>query len=194
MNQQETRVQLAKKLLLASEVLLSQSDIDQAITRLAEQISADLSEKNPLLLCVMMGALPFTAGLMAKLRFPLDVDYLHASRYGENTVGTTLAWRAFPQQSVKDRVVLVLDDILDEGVTLAAVRDRLLQMGAAEVKIAAFAEKQNNKDKPVKADYLGVSLPDRFVFGFGMDVQGAWRNLPEIYAVREMSSETRDAL
>lgn len=194
MNRQASRVQLAKKLLAASEVLVSQAQIDQAISRLAEQISADLAEKNPLLLCVMMGALPFTGALMSKLRFPLDVDYLHASRYGENTVGTTLAWRAFPQQPVQGRVVLVVDDILDEGVTLAAVRDRLLQMGAAEVKIVAFAEKQNNKQKPVKADYLGVSLPDRFVFGFGMDVQGAWRNLPEIYAVREVKSETRDGV
>lgn len=185
MSLQASRAQMAKKLLDASEVIINAEAIALALDRIAGEIQRDLADRNPLMLCVMVGGVPFAAGLLARLGFPLDFDYLHTSRYGENTVGTTLAWRAFPQSSVKDRVVLVVDDILDEGVTLAAIRDRLLQMGAAEVKLAVFADKENNKDKPIRADYLGVKVPDRFVFGFGMDVQGAWRNLPEVYAVRE---------
>ena len=185
MSLHESRAQMARKLLDASEVIINAEAISLAIDRIAADIQRDLSERNPLMLCVMVGGVPFAAGLLSRLAFPLDFDYLHTSRYGENTVGTTLAWRAFPQSVVKDRVVLVVDDILDEGVTLAAIRDRLMQMGAAEVKIAVFADKDNGKPKPLAADYVGVKVPDRFVFGFGMDVQGAWRNLPEIYAVRE---------
>lgn len=188
-NEQATRAQMAKKLLAASDLIHDAATVTAAVDKVAGEITRDLAESNPLLLCVLAGGVPFAGGLLTRLNFPLDFDYLHATRYGENTVGTTLAWRAFPRLAVKDRVVLVVDDILDEGVTLAAIRERLLQMGAAEVRIAVFADKEKNKaTKPVKADYVGLNVPDRFVFGFGMDVQGAWRNLPAVYAVRDPRS------
>jgi hypoxanthine phosphoribosyltransferase len=184
-NEQATRAQMAKKLLSSSELIHDTVAVTAALDQVAAEITRDLADSNPLMLCVMSGGVPFAGGLLTRLNFPLDFDYLHATRYGENTVGTTLSWRAFPRLPVKDRVVLVVDDILDEGVTLAAIRDRLLQMGAAEVRIAVFANKEKAGDKPVRADYLGLNVPDRFVFGFGMDVQGAWRNLPAVYAVSD---------
>ena len=186
--EQLTRAQMAKKLLAASDLIHDAAAVTAAVDKVAADITRDLSDANPLMLCVMSGGVPFAGGLLTRLSFPLDFDYLHATRYGENTVGTTLSWRAFPRLPVKGRVVLVVDDILDEGVTLAAIRERLLQMGAAEVRIAVFADKEKASTKPVKADYIGLSVPDRFVYGFGMDVQGAWRNLQAIYAVRDPRS------
>jgi hypoxanthine phosphoribosyltransferase len=90
-----------------------------------------------------------------------------------------------PHTSVKDRVVLVLDDILDEGITLASIRERIMENGAKAFYSAVFANKDISKSKPITADFVGVTLPDRYVFGFGMDIYGSWRNLPAIYAVRE---------
>lgn len=187
-NEQATRAQMAKKLLAASEQIHNEVAVMAAVDKVAAEITRDLADSNPLMLCVLAGGVPFAGSLMTRLQFPLDFDYLHATRYGENTVGTTLSWRAFPRLPVKDRVVLVVDDILDEGVTLAAIQERLLKMGAAEVRIAVFANKEKAGEKPVKADYIGLDVPDRFVFGFGMDVQGAWRNLPAVYAVRDPRS------
>jgi hypoxanthine phosphoribosyltransferase len=133
----------------------------------------------------MSGGVIFCGQLLPKLDFPLDFDYLHATRYGPDTQGGKISWRMAPWVSVKGRTVLVVDDILDEGLTLAAVKDSLLHMGAAEVLLAAFTEKLNGKTKPISADFCGLTVPDRFVFGYGMDVDGAWRNLPAIYAVQE---------
>lgn len=176
--------QEAQALLADAEVIYSEAQVSAAVASVAEAISADLKEKCPLLLCVMTGGLVFAGQLMTQLSFPLQVDYLHVTRYGQETAGGALAWKVAPWTSVKDRVVLVIDDILDEGVTLAAICDRLLQLGAAEVKTAVFADKRNGLDKPVAADYAAVSVPNRFIFGYGMDVRGAWRNLPAVYAVK----------
>ena len=122
---------------------------------------------------------------LAKLDFPLDFDYLHATRYGPETQGGKISWRSAPWTSVKGRSVLVVDDILDEGVTLAAVKESLRRMGAEEVLTAVFADKLNGKIKPIAADFVGLTVPDRFVFGFGMDAGGVWRNLPAVYAMKD---------
>jgi hypoxanthine phosphoribosyltransferase len=119
------------------------------------------------------------------LNFPLEFDYVHATRYGAETSGGALQWVVEPRTQVKGRVVLLLDDILDEGITLAAIRQHLLDAGAAECITAVFADKEIGKDKPLHADFVGVSLPNRYVFGYGMDVKGAWRNLPAVYAMKE---------
>ena len=180
MDQQE-----ARDLLAASDVVHSAAVVQDAVGRVAADIRDALADKNPLVLCVMTGGVIFTGQLLPRLNFPLDLDYLHVTRYGQDTQGGKLSWRSAPWTSVKGRTVLVVDDILDEGVTLAAVKDSLTHLGAAEVLLAVFVEKENGKNKPVKADFVGLSVPDRFVFGFGMDVRGAWRQLPAIYALRE---------
>lgn len=179
------REDAARALLAEAELIHSESVVQQALVRLAGEIGERLADKRPLALCVMNGGLVFCGQLLPKLIFPLDLDYLHASRYGAETSGGELAWRATPKTPVQGRTVLVLDDILDEGVTLAAVKAHLQAQGAAEVLLAVFADKLHGRAKPVAADFVGVTVPDRFVFGFGMDAGGAWRNLPAIYAMRE---------
>lgn len=175
----------AQKLLNEAELIHSADVVSAAVRELAGQITARLADKNPLVLCVMTGGLVFCGQLLTQLNFPLEFDYLHATRYGPDTQGGKISWRSAPWTSVKGRTVLVVDDILDEGVTLAAVKESLRRMGAAEVLTAVFTDKLNGKKKPVFADFFGLTVPDRFVFGFGMDVDGAWRHLPAIYALKE---------
>jgi hypoxanthine phosphoribosyltransferase len=94
-------------------------------------------------------------------------------------------WKVAPHESVKGRVVLLVDDILDEGHTLAALRERVMALGARACYSAVFADKQHGRPKPEAADFVGLVVPDRFVFGYGMDIEGLWRNLPAVYAVKE---------
>lgn len=174
-------------MLAGAEVIHSASAVQAALDDVAARIRAQLAESNPLVLCVMTGGVIFCGQLLPKLDFPLDFDYLHATRYGAETQGGKISWRSAPWITVKNRTVLVVDDILDEGVTLAAVKESLTRLGAARVLLAVFADKLNGKRKPVSADFVGLTVPDRFVFGYGMDVGGAWRNLPAIYALKEQA-------
>jgi len=175
----------AWRFLARSEPLVSADEVQAALARLAGEISAALAEAYPLALAVMGGAVVFAGQLLPRLHFPLDFDYIHVSRYGDATRGGAIAWRVAPPETVRGRVVLVLDDILDGGQTLCAVRERVLAAGAAAVRIAVLVEKRLPKPKPVNADFVGLYIPDRFVFGFGLDARGYWRNLPEIRALTE---------
>lgn len=174
----------AKALLAHAERLIAPAEVDCAVRRVAEEITTALDGRQPLLLAVMRGGVVFAGQLLPLLQFPLDFDYVDATRYGDATRGGELQWRVAVPATVRDRIVLVVDDILDEGQTLAAIRCRLLEAGAQRVLIAVFAEKQLGKTKPVTADFIGVQVPNRYVFGFGMDVGGLWRNLPAVYALR----------
>jgi hypoxanthine phosphoribosyltransferase len=174
----------AKTLLAEADLICSAEQVAAAVDRLAVEIATRLADVQPLVLTVMGGAVVFAGQLLPKLVFPLDCDYLHVTRYGDATQGGGLAWVAEPRLPVKDRRVLVLDDILDEGITLAAVKARLLDQGAADCRVAVLAEKDLGRPKPIQPDFVGLRLPNRFVFGYGMDVKGAWRNLPAIYAVK----------
>jgi hypoxanthine phosphoribosyltransferase len=138
------------------------------------------------LLCVMNGGLIFTGQLLTRLVFPLEIDYVHATRYGHETNGATLQWTVRPQLDLKGRTVLLLDDILDEGVTLAAIADYCRQQGAIKVCMAVLVEKLHlRKVSPgMKADFTGIEVGDRFLFGYGLDYKGYWRNAPGIYAVK----------
>ena len=173
----------AQALLARAERLLAPDEVGQAVRRVAGEITAALGGQQPLLLTVMRGGVVFAGQLLPLLPFPLDFDYVDATRYGAATRGGELDWRVDVPATVRDRTVLVIDDILDEGRTLAAIRRRLLEAGAQRVLIAVFADKQLSRVKPVAADFAGVQVPDRYVFGFGMDVKGAWRNLPAVYAL-----------
>ncbi len=174
----------AWEILNGAELVYSRQQVSEAVARVAAEITAQLGGRYPLVLSVMGGAVVFSGQLLPLLRFPLDFDYVHASRYGNATHGSELVWKVLPSENVQGRVVLVLDDILDEGRTLAAIRQKLLEMGAAEVYCAVLTDKDTGRDKPLRADFVGLHLPDRFVFGCGMDAYGAWRNLPEIYALK----------
>ncbi len=175
----------AWSILNRSELLHNADEIERTLDRLASHISDALADRYPVALCVMGGAVVFAGKLLPRLGFPLEFDYLHASRYRDGTRGGEIEWSMLPRKNLTGRVVLLLDDILDEGHTLAAAKARLLELGAAEVVIAVLAEKELAQDKPVAADFVGLRLPDRYVFGMGMDVYGLWRNLPAIYALKE---------
>lgn len=174
----------ARGILNSSDILFSAEEVSAAVDRMAADITAELGESYPLVLSVMGGAVVFTGQLLPRLIFPLDFDYVHVSRYGDKTHGGELVWKTAPKEDVRDRVVLVLDDILDEGHTMAAIRDKVLEMGAKAFYSGVFANKLISKEKPIKADFVGLDVPDRYVFGYGMDVRGAWRNLPAIHALK----------
>ena len=180
-----TDFQDAKEILAGAEMIHSAETVVAAVGRVAARIAEKLWEKNPLVLCVMNGAVPFAGQLLMQLRFPLDFDYLHVTRYGRETSGGALSWRSLPQTPVEGRTVLLVDDILDDGLTLAAIIERLREMGAAVCYTAVAADKQKDRGKPLKADFVALAVPDRFVFGYGMDVRGKWRNLPAIYAMKD---------
>jgi hypoxanthine phosphoribosyltransferase len=175
----------AKRILGTAEEIFSAAVVSQTVKRMAVDITMKLSDSYPLVLSVMGGAVVFTGQLLPLLEFPLNFDYLHVSRYNNEIRGGKINWKVAPHENVRDRVVLVLDDVLDEGITLAAVRDWIMSQGAAAFYSAVFAEKDIGRPKPISADFVGVVLPDRYAFGFGMDIHGAWRNLPAIYALKD---------
>ena len=178
-------LQQAWAFLRDSDQIASAEQVDTAVRRVAGEIEAKLGGSYPLVLAVMGGAVVFAGQLLPMLRFPLDFDYVHASRYGAATRGTGLEWRVSPPDLVKGRAVLVVDDILDHGETMAAIRARLLELGAKAVYSAVLVDKVLDKKKPIQPDFVGLTIPDRFVFGCGMDAKGFWRNLPEIRAMKE---------
>ena len=180
-----TDVQRAWHFLEESDAIASADEVQAALKRVARQISERLGESYPLVLVVMGGAVVFAGQILPLLHFPLDLDYIHASRYGAGTRGAKIDWRVAPPAAVRGRAVLVLDDILDGGETMAAIRERLLELGAASFHCAVLVEKILKREKPIRADYVGLTIEDRFVFGYGMDAKGFWRNLPEIRAMRE---------
>jgi hypoxanthine phosphoribosyltransferase len=177
--------QSAREVLQQAELVCSEQQVQAAVAHVAAEINAQLADSHPLVLSVMGGAVVFTGQLLTRLDFPLDFDYVHVSRYGNLLQGGELHWKVEPRENVAGRVVLVVDDILDEGETLAAIRQRVLELGAAQFYSAVFADKATGRPKAASADFIGLELPDRFVFGFGMDIHGAWRNLPAIYATKE---------
>lgn len=185
---QSFHVDRARALLQNAEQIFDEAAVGRAVTNVADELNARFNapddETFPLVLGVMGGAVVFVGQVLPQLKFPLEFDYIHVTRYGDDDQGGKVVWKVIPRANVEGRVIIVLDDILDEGETLAHVKQRLLDMGAAEVVIAVFADKDLKRGKPVKADIVGLTIPNKFVIGFGMDVYGYWRNLPGLWAIR----------
>lgn len=179
----------AQRIYDASERLFDQQQVEAALDRMAVQISADHAHADPLLLCVMNGGLVPAGLLLPRLLFPLKLDYLHASRYRERTFGDELHWKKHQEAELDGRDVILLDDILDEGYTLAAISDYCRQANAARVTTAVLVEKRHQRGIDLSADYVGLEVPDRYVFGYGMDYKGYWRNAAGIYAAPELTEE-----
>jgi len=184
---QEFHYDRARQLIEHAEEIVDAATVQAAVRKVADALNERFSDPDvkdfPLVLGVMGGAVVFTGNLLPQLRFPLEFDYIHVTRYGDDDKGGQVVWKVVPRPSVAGRTVIVVDDILDEGETLAQVKQRLLDMGAAQVIIAVFADKNIKRAKPVKADLVGLTIPDRFVVGFGMDVYGYWRNLPGLWVI-----------
>jgi len=175
----------AQRLLDEADLLCAADEVDRAVHRMAADISAKLADEFPVVLSVMGGAAVFTGRLLPLLAFPLEFGAIEVTRYNNDTQGREISWRLAPRDNVRDRTVLVVDDILDEGITLAAIRQKLVDMGARRVLAAVLADKEIGRPKPAHADFVGVTVPNRYVFGFGMDAYGLWRNLPAIYALKD---------
>jgi len=182
---QEFHHQRARDLLDSAEEIFTAAQVQAAVAHVADDLNERYGTQDefPLVLGVMGGAVVFTGNLLPQLTFPLEFDYIHVSRYGDDDVGGQVVWKVVPRSNVAGRTVIVVDDILDEGETLAHVKQRLLDMGAKEVVLVVFADKAIGKAKPVQADLVGLTIPNRFVVGFGMDAYGYWRNLPGLWAI-----------
>lgn len=170
-----------------AECLFDLKEVEDGLDRMAKGITEKLADKNPLIICVMVGALIPTGHLLTRLHFPLEVDYIHVTRYRGTTRGGDLHWMVEPRQSLKDRSVLVVDDIMDGGLTLSAIFDYCRQAGAKEVYSAVMVNKLRAREPGVEfePDFVGLNTEDRYLFGFGLDYEEYLRNAPGIYAVAE---------
>lgn len=157
-----------------------------ALDNMARKISAKHQNNKPLIICVMNGGLIVTGCLLSRLDFPLEQDYMHATRYRGETQGGELNWVVEPQYPLENRHVLIVDDILDEGYTLAAIVAHCKEKGAVSVETAVLVEKMHNRKQGIQADYVGMEIDDRYLFGYGMDYKGFLRNAPGIFAVKGM--------
>ena len=197
MQEQDFHYTRARDLLARAEELVSADTVQAAVRNVAEVLNnrfdSDATGEFPLVLGVMGGAVVFTGHLLPQLSFPLEFDYIHVTRYGDQDRGGEVVWKVIPRQNVAGRTIIVVDDILDEGETLAHVKQRLLDMGAAEVILAVFADKELGKRKPVQADIVGLTIPNKFVVGFGMDAHGYWRNLPGLWVIKDDDKQVDDA-
>jgi hypoxanthine phosphoribosyltransferase len=165
--------------------LYTKQEIQTALDRMAIEIHEKLEQTNPVFLCVMIGGLIPAGNLLPRLDFPLELDYIHATRYGNATRGSELEWLVRPRVSLKDRTVLIVDDILDAGVTLAAIVDFCKEQGAKDVYTAVLLDKLQTRVQGglPKADFTGITMEDGYVFGYGMDYQSYLRNASGIYVV-----------
>jgi hypoxanthine phosphoribosyltransferase len=168
-----------------ADLLHDAAAVDAAYDRMARTIGERFIGKNPLVLCVMIGGMIATSELLRRLEFPYQLDYLHATRYRGETTGGEIIWKVSPGAPLEDRDVLVIDDILDEGHTLAAIQRALRAQGVRSQHTAVLVEKLHDRRNPeANADFIGLQVPDRYVFGGGMDYKGFLRTVPGIHAVK----------
>ncbi|WP_290652163.1 hypoxanthine-guanine phosphoribosyltransferase [Aquisalimonas sp.] len=160
--------------------------VEAALARMAVEVTVDMADQLPVVLCVMIGGLVPAGRLLPLMNFPLEVDYVHATRYRGSTSGGEVVWLAKPHSELAGRTVLIIDDILDEGNTLLALQQFCWEHGAAEVRTAVLVRKEHDRRRAgVTADYIGLTVDDRYVFGAGMDYHGVLRNVDGIYAIDE---------
>ncbi len=175
----------AADVLATAELIYDKEEVEQALDRIALEITGKLSGEDPIILSVLNGALIPTGYLLTRLNFPLRQDYVHATRYRGEISGANLEWIGQPSTSITGETVLVIDDILDEGVTLSAIVEACEQAGAKAVYSAVMVEKLHDRGIGYKADFVGLTVEDRYVFGYGMDYKDYLRNVPAIMAVPE---------
>lgn len=167
-----------------ADCLFAKHEVLAAVSELAKTITKSLSETNPVVISVMNGGMVPMGLLMTELEFPLQMDYIHATRYRDKTRGGQLDWLVSPRIDLRDRTVLLIDDIHDEGVTLQAIKNYCQGQGAQQVLSAVLVNKVHERKNNSFADFVALDVPDRYVFGFGMDYKGMLRNAPGIYAVK----------
>jgi hypoxanthine phosphoribosyltransferase len=160
--------------------------VEAALDDMAVRITGALSDADPLVICVMTGGVVPFGKLLPRLQFPFQIDYVHATRYGKRLTGGQLQWISGPHMEAKGRTVLLVDDILDEGTTLAGIEARYRAEGAHDVLKAVLVVKHRTRAHDVRVEFAGLEVPDRYVFGYGMDYKGYLRNAPGIFAEAEV--------
>lgn len=170
------------QIISSADLLHSETEVESAIARMALEISEALRETNPVFLCVMNGGVVISGKLLTRLNFPLTVDSINASRYNNKTVGEEIEWIQKPKTDLKDRTVLIVDDILDEGLTLKTIIDYCKNQGANSIYTAVLVNKTLQQEKPITANFIGLEVDNHYLFGYGMDYKGYLRNADGIYA------------
>lgn len=184
-NQQPIMLTEIHKIEETAELLFSEADIELAISKMAAKINNVLHAKNPIVLCVMNGGIVISGKLLPLLNFPCTVDTVNASRYRNKTSGGDIKWIHKPESNLKDRCILIIDDILDEGLTLDAIINFCKEQEASEIYSAVLIDKDIGLKKPVTTDFSALTVEDRYLFGYGMDYKGYLRNAAGIYACKE---------
>jgi hypoxanthine phosphoribosyltransferase len=180
-----TMIEHIKTIQETADLLYSAQEVDAAIEKMASQVNSLLADSNPIVLCVMNGGIIVAGQLITRLTIPLTIDAINASRYKNKTLGGTIDWLLKPSTPIKDRTLLVIDDILDEGITLAAIKEYCMDQGASVVYSAVLLNKNLGHPKPFVADIVGLEVSNRYIFGYGMDYKGYLRNANGIYACNE---------
>ena len=179
---------LIQNVLNSSTCLHDHEAIEKAFDQMAEKINAHpLSKECPIFLGIAIGGFLPLSSLTLRLKFPLLIDFAHISSYYDKTFATELLWKAKPHLPLKDKTVVIVDDILDKGLTLAALIDFCKNEGAKSIYTAVLIDKKVERTKGglEKADFVGLEIEDKFVFGYGLDYKGYLRNAPGIYELAE---------
>jgi len=172
-----------------SVCILDETAVELMYKKLAADITEKCEHENPLILCVMTGAIVAVGMLMSKLNFTLEVDYIHATRYQGGLVGSKLEWKQLPNTSLQNRTVIIIDDVLDEGITMAGIKAYCEEQGATCCYTAVLVDKGIKEKKPLQADFVGYYSADQYLFGLGMDYKGYLRNMNGLYACPENLEE-----
>ncbi len=165
-----------------AELVYSEEQVEAALDKMADAINAKLADCNPLVLCVMNGGIIAAGKLLSRLTMLLNIDAINASRYQNQTAGGKIEWVLKPGTPIKGRTILIIDDVLDEGITLAAIKEYCLDQGAKAVYCAVLVDKRLDHEKPIRADFVGLEVENRYLFGYGMDYKGYLRNAAGIFA------------
>lgn len=181
----EINAQHSQKVLQEADCLYSTADVEAVINAMAQTITKEFAADDPIAVCVLNGGVVLFGKLLPLLGFPLETDYIHATRYANNEPGKDLEWIAGPNYDPKGRTVLLVEDILDEGTTLEGVVQHYVKAGAERVVTVVLVVKDRERPTDIRADIEGLRVPDRYVFGYGMDYKGYLRNAPGIYAEKE---------
>ena len=174
-------------MLSESTLLLTNKSILNKIKELGDCISKDYAEQEVVVLCIIKGAMVFCSHLMSHINADVYLDCIDVSRYGSRLEGGELVVKSNPTLNLTNRNLLIVDDMIDQGETLQFVQNYCVNQGAASIKTAVLLQKEHNRkiSTEVPIDYCAFTIPDAFVFGFGIDCKGRYRNLPDIYALNQ---------
>ena len=177
-------LETALELHQGAHLLFDQRAVEAAIAALAANVANKHKDDFPLVLCVMNGGLYLTGQLLRYWEFPLTLDYVHVTRYRLATLGQDVLWKAYPQNEIKDRNIIIIDDIFDQGYTFEEVNAYCVKQGAKSITSVFLVRKTHERKKAdIQPGYVGLECGDYYVYGAGMDLHGHFRNLPGIYQI-----------